>query len=167
MEKTRSDSKHNPFGSAPSAESSLDLERNYCKHTTRSSSPLQAYPSCCQFSESSAAYFSWPTSSRLNDAADDRLEYFRNLQKGVLPETYGRLPEGQQATTLLDVMTVRAYHSKILRRFSLGTAVGFRIRGGCLTNIPAILVFVARKVNSQWLNYNQCLPTALEVTRLF
>ncbi|KAL1830804.1 protein NARROW LEAF 1 isoform X2 [Daucus carota subsp. sativus] len=162
MEKTRSDSKHNPFGSAPSAESSLDLERNYCKHTTRSSSPLQAYPSCCQFSESSAAYFSWPTSSRLNDAADDRLEYFRNLQKGVLPETYGRLPEGQQATTLLDVMTVRAYHSKILRRFSLGTAVGFRIRGGCLTNIPAILVFVARKVNSQWLNYNQCLPTALE-----
>ncbi|GJM95578.1 hypothetical protein PR202_ga12336 [Eleusine coracana subsp. coracana] len=42
-------------------------------------------------------------------------------------------------------MIIRAFHSKILRRFSLGTAIGFRIRKGTLTDIPAILVFVARK----------------------
>lgn len=162
MENARSGTKNNPFGSTPSAESSLDLERNYCKHRARSPSPLQAYASGSQFTETSAAYFSWPTTSCLNDAAEDRSNYFGNLQKGVLPETYGRLPAGERATTLLEVMTVRAFHSKILRRCSLGTAVGFRIRGGCLTNIPAILVFVARKVNRQWLNHSQCLPAALE-----
>lgn len=163
MEKARSDLKNNPFGSTPSAKSSLDLERNYRKHPPQSPSPLQAYASSGQFTESSAAYFSWPTTSRLNDASEDRSNYFGNLQKGVLPETYGRLPAGQRATTLLEVMTVRAFHSKILHRCSLGTAVGFRIRGGCLTDVPAILVFVARKVNRQWLSHNQCLPAALEV----
>ncbi|KAA8544795.1 hypothetical protein F0562_019501 [Nyssa sinensis] len=50
----------------------------------------------------------------------------------------------------------------MLRRFSLGTAIGFRIRRGVLTNIPAILVFVARKVHRQWLSHIQCLPAALE-----
>ncbi|CAN1750250.1 Protein NARROW LEAF 1 [Linum perenne] len=44
-------------------------------------------------SESNAAYFSWPTSSRLNDAAEERANYFANLQKGVLPESLGRLPK--------------------------------------------------------------------------
>ncbi|WOG85460.1 hypothetical protein DCAR_0104649 [Daucus carota subsp. sativus] len=165
MDKTRLDLKNKPFGSAPSEESSVDLERNYSKHLdlpSCSPSPLQAVASGGQFSESSAAYFSWPTTSRLNDAAEDRSNYFGNLQKGVLPETFGRLPAGQRATTLLEVLTVRAFHSKILRRCSLGTAVGFRIRRGVLTNIPAILVFVARKVNRQWLQHIHCLPTALE-----
>ncbi|MBA0691245.1 hypothetical protein Goari_008882, partial [Gossypium aridum] len=92
----------------------------------------------------------------------DRANYFGNLQKGVLPETLGRLPSGQQATTLLELMTIRAFHSKKLRRFSLGTAIGFRIRRGVLTDIPAILVFVARKVHRQWLSQFQCLPAALE-----
>lgn len=166
MDKTRLDLINKPFGSAPSEESSVDLERNYSKHLDLPSCsplPLQAVASGGQFSESSAAYFSWPTTSRLNDAAEDRSNYFGNLQKGVLPETFGRLPAGQRATTLLEVLTVRAFHSKILRRCSLGTAVGFRIRRGVLTNIPAILVFVARKVNRQWLQHIHCLPTALEV----
>ncbi|KAI6687057.1 hypothetical protein NL676_023885 [Syzygium grande] len=82
--------------------------------------------------------------------------------KGVLPETLGRLPKGLQATTLLELMTIRAFHSKILRCYSLGTAIGFRIRCGVLTDIPAILVFVSRKVHKQWLSPIQCLPTALE-----
>lgn len=166
MDRTRFDLRYHPSGSTPSEESALDLERNYCNHpypTSRSQSPLQAFASGGQISESSAAYFSWPTSSRLNDAAEDRANYFGNLQKGVLPETLGRLPTGQQATTLLEVMTIRAFHSKILRRFSLGTAIGFRIRRGVLTDIPAILVFVARKVHRQWLSHIQCLPAALEV----
>ncbi|KAK4751206.1 hypothetical protein SAY87_004688 [Trapa incisa] len=154
-----------PSASSQSAESALDLERNYCNNLnlpSSSPSPLQPFASGGQLSESNAAYFSWPTSSRLIDAAEDRANYFGNLQKGVLPETLGRLPSGQQATTLLELMTIRAFHSKILRRFSLGTAVGFRIRRGELTNIPAILVFVARKVHRQWLSHNQCLPAALE-----
>lgn len=157
-------------GSSQSDESALDLERNYCNHhpnlPSSSPSPLQPFASGGQHPEGgNAAYFSWPTSSRLIDAAEDRANYFGNLQKGVLPETLGRLPSGQQATTLLEVMTIRAFHSKILRRFSLGTAVGFRIRRGVLTDIPAILVFVARKVHRQWLSRVQCLPTALEVRK--
>ncbi|KAM7530258.1 hypothetical protein LguiB_033668 [Lonicera macranthoides] len=165
MERASLDLRFRPSGSTPSEESALDLEKIYCNHPnlpSLSPPPLQAFTSGGQISESSAAYFSWPTSSRLIDAAEDRANYFNILQKGVLPETLGRLPTGQQATTLLDLMTIRAFHSKILRRYSLGTAVGFRIRQGVLTDIPAILVFVARKVHRQWLNHIHCLPAALE-----
>uniref|UniRef100_M4CMC5 Trypsin family protein n=1 Tax=Brassica campestris TaxID=3711 RepID=M4CMC5_BRACM len=127
-----------------------------------SPSSLNPFAFNIQHGESNAPYFSWPTLSRLNNAVEDRANYFANLQKGVLPEIVGRLPSGQQATTLLELMTIRAFHSKILRRFSLGTAVGFRITRGVLTKTPAILVFVARKVHRQWLNPMQCLPSALE-----
>lgn len=171
MDRSRLDLRfhHHHSGSAHSEESALDLERNCCSHLNlpvSTSSPLQPFASSGQHSESNAnaCYFSWP--SRLPDAAEDRANYFGNLQKGVLPETLGRLPTGQQATTLLELMTIRAFHSKILRRYSLGTAVGFRIRKGVLTDIPAILVFVARKVHRQWLNHIQCLPAALEVVCL-
>ncbi|KAI9122546.1 hypothetical protein K1719_006386 [Acacia pycnantha] len=164
MDRTHLDLTIHHSGSTQSEESSLDLERNCYGHPNPSSSPLplQPFASGAQHSESNAAYFSWPTLSRLNDTAEDRVNYFGNLQKGVLPETLGGLPTGQQATTLLELMTIRAFHSKILRRFSLGTAIGFRMREGVLTNIPAILVFVARKVHRQWLNHVQCLPAALE-----
>ncbi|KAK4594458.1 hypothetical protein RGQ29_018227 [Quercus rubra] len=165
MDRTRHNMRLRCSGSAPSEESALDLERNGCSHSNMPSlSPptLQPFASAGQHCESSAAYFSWPTSSRLNDFAEERANYFANLQKGVLPETLGRLPKGQQATTLLELMTIRAFHSKILRCYSLGTAIGFRIRRGVLTDIPAILVFVSRKVHKQWLSPIQCLPTALE-----
>ncbi|XP_031247966.1 protein NARROW LEAF 1-like isoform X2 [Pistacia vera] len=165
MDKARLDLRFQHSGSSQSDESVLDLERNYCNIPnlpSSSPSPLQPFASSGQHSESNAAYFSWPTLSRLHDSAEDRVNYFGNLQKGVLPEIHGRLPTGQQATTLLELMTIRAFHSKILRRFSLGTAVGFRIRRGVLTDIPAILVFVARKVHRQWLSPVQCLPAALE-----
>ncbi|XP_010538304.1 PREDICTED: uncharacterized protein LOC104812707 [Tarenaya hassleriana] len=167
MASSRCDQRFLPSASSPSEDSALDLERNHrCNHpslpSSSSPSPLQPFTPNTQHAESNAPYFSWPTLSRLNDSAADRANYFGNLQKGVLPETVGRLPSGQQATTLLELMTIRAFHSKILRRFSLGTAVGFRIRRGVLTSIPAILVFVARKVHRQWLNPLQCLPTALE-----
>ncbi|KAI0507236.1 hypothetical protein KFK09_013358 [Dendrobium nobile] len=152
-------------GSTQSAESALDMERSVCGNQNPSScivSTLQPYASGGQHSESNAAYFSWPTSTLMHDSAEGRANYFGNLQKGVLPGNLGRLPKGQQATTLLDLMTIRAFHSKILRRYSLGTAIGFRIKQGKLTEIPAILVFVARKVHRKWLKQIQCLPTALE-----
>ncbi|KAM7269318.1 hypothetical protein ACFE04_024815 [Oxalis oulophora] len=151
--------------STPSEESVLDVEKNCCNHPSLPSftlPTLQPFASAGQHCESNAAYFSWPTSSRLNDAAEERADYFANLQKRVLPETHGQLPKGQQATTLLELMTIRAFHSKILRCYSLGTAIGFRIKRGELTKIPAILVFVSRKVHKQWLSPIQCLPTALE-----
>ncbi|KAF7069757.1 hypothetical protein CFC21_075340 [Triticum aestivum] len=141
----------------------LDMERsNGCNGHNCCPSPLQPVASAGQHSESSAAYFSWPTSTLMHGSAEGRANYFGNLQKGVLPGHLGRLPKGQQATTLLDLMIIRAFHSKILRRFSLGTAIGFRIRKGTLTDTPAILVFVARKVNKKWLRPTQCLPAALE-----
>ncbi|CAN1221121.1 Protein NARROW LEAF 1 [Linum grandiflorum] len=165
MDRNRLDLRLHHSGSTQSEESALDMERNCCPHSNlpwSSPSSLQPLASGGQHPESSAAYFSWPTLSRLNDTAEDRANYFGNLQKGVLPEILGRLPTGQQATTLLELMTIRAFHSKILRRFSHGTAIGFRIRRGVLTDIPAILVFVARKVHRQWLSHVQCLPSALE-----
>ncbi|XP_009376380.2 protein NARROW LEAF 1 [Pyrus x bretschneideri] len=167
MDRTRLDLRfHHYSGSTQSGESALDLERNYCGHHPNlpsvSPSALQPFASSGQHSESNAAYFSWPTLGQLSDAAEDRANYFGNLQKEDLPETLGRLPSGQQATTLLELMTIRAFHSKILRLFSLGTAIGFRIRRGVLTDIPAILVFVARKAHREWLNHVQCLPAALE-----
>ncbi|XP_020535544.1 protein NARROW LEAF 1 isoform X2 [Jatropha curcas] len=166
MDRSRLDLRLHHSGSMQSDESALDLERNCCNHPHlpwSSPSSLQPFASAGQHSENNAAYFSWPTLSRLNDTAEDRANYFGNLQKGVLPETLGRLPSGQQAATLLELMTIRAFHSKILRRFSLGTAIGFRIRRGVLTDIPAILVFVARKVHRQWLNPVHRLPAALEM----
>ncbi|KAL0282442.1 UNVERIFIED_CONTAM: protein NARROW LEAF 1 [Sesamum angustifolium] len=163
MDQGRSNSRVRGSGSTPSEESSLDLEKYCCNHSYRPSfSPpsLQPHASAGQHCESTAAYFSWPC--RIKDDAEERANYFANLQKGVLPETLGQLPEGQRANTLLELMTIRAFHSKILRCYSLGTAIGFRIRRGVLTDIPAILVFVSRKVHKQWLSPLQCLPTALE-----
>lgn len=139
------------------------MERNIGSHPNLPYPSIQPYASGSQHSESNAAYFSWPTSTQRHGAAEDRANYFRNLQKGVLPRNIDRLPTGKEATTLLDLMTIRACHGKILHRYSLGTAVGFRIRNGSLTEIPAILVFVARKVHRQWLSHIQCLPRALEV----
>lgn len=168
MDRSRLNIRARCSGSTPSEESALDFERNCCSHPNLPSlSPptLQPFASAGQHCESNAAYFSWPTSSRLSDAAEERANYFANLQKGVLPETLGQLPKGQQATTLLELMTIRAFHSKILRCYSLGTAIGFRIKRGVLTDIPAILVFVSRKVHKQWLSPIQCLPTALEVRK--
>ncbi|KAI7999250.1 Protein NARROW LEAF 1 [Camellia lanceoleosa] len=165
MDRGRLNLRFHHSGSTPSEESALGLEKNYCNHLNlpSSSSPSrQAFTPGNQHSESNTPYFSWPTSSRLTDAAEDRENYFGNLQKAALPETVGSLPTGLQATTLLELMTIRAFHSKILRHFSLGTAIGFRIRQGVLTDIPAILVFVARKVHRQWLSRIQCLPAALE-----
>ncbi|XP_042028231.1 protein NARROW LEAF 1-like [Salvia splendens] len=163
MDQGRSHSRARGSGSTPSEESSLDLEKYGCNHSFRTSlspSSLQPHATGGQHCESSAAYFSWPC--RIKDDAEERANYFANLQKTVLPESVGPLPEGQRANTLLELMTIRAFHSKILRCYSLGTAVGFRIRRGVLTNIPAILVFVSRKVHKQWLTPLQCLPTALE-----
>lgn len=154
-------------GSMQSEESALDHEQtvtgNSGRHPRSDNPPLQAFASGGQHSESSAACFRWPPSNRLNGTAEERAAYFGGVQKEVDSETLEHLPSGHQATALLDLMTIRAFHSKILRRYSLGTAIGFRIREGVLTNIPAILVFVARKVHKQWLLDVQRLPFVLEV----
>ncbi|CAI5998055.1 unnamed protein product [Closterium sp. NIES-64] len=59
-------------------------------------------------------------------------------------------------------MLIRACHSEQLRRFSLGTALGLRTRNGILTDLPAIIVFVPRKVHEQWLLPSQMLPSKLQ-----
>eukprot|EP00249_Psilotum_nudum_P000675 c12769_g1_i1 orf=1-396(-) len=123
---------------------------------------MQPVASGSQHSERSAACFHWPPSSHLRSTVEDRATYFSNLQKGIDSGTDNCVPTGHQATTILDLMTIRAFRSKTLRRFSLGTAIGFRIRQGVLTTIPAIIVFVSRKVHRQWLHEIQKLPSYLE-----
>ena len=109
----------------------------------------------------------WPGNDQVFGTADERAAYFSGLQKSdELLYSSGK-PCGQQASTLLDLMTIRAFHSFALRRYSLGTALGFRTRGGEMTDIPAIIVFVARKVSAQWLEGHQILPTHVEVHVLF
>ncbi|MFS7970023.1 putative peptidase S1, PA clan [Helianthus anomalus] len=150
-------------GTTPSEESVLDMERTGCNHPeTPQLDSVAGTASAGQLSDTNAAYFSWPTSGRLNDAAEDRANYFDNLLKGVLPVRIGRLPTGERAITLLELMTIRAFHSKNLNQVSLATAIGFRIRGGMLTDIPAILVFVARKIHREWLSHCEFVPCALE-----
>ncbi|XP_044325741.1 protein NARROW LEAF 1 isoform X1 [Triticum aestivum] len=157
-----SDDRMQLSGLTQSEESSLDVEGHCSHHEAFPCSPsMQPVASGCVHTENSAAYFLWPTSNLQHCAAEGRANYFGNLQKGLLPILPGKLPKGQQANSLLDLMTIRAFHSKILKRFSLGTAVGFRITKGVLTETPAILVFVARKVHKKWLNPNQCLPAIL------
>lgn len=162
MDQAKLHAKNHCSGSTPSEESALDLEKYCCGNSNMpsfSSQTLHPFASAGQHVEGSTAYFSWPSR---NDAAEERANYFANPQKVVLSETIKQLPEGNRATTLLELMTIRAFHSKILRCYSLGTAIGFRIRRGVLTDIPAILVFVSRKVHKQWLTPIQCLPAALE-----
>eukprot|EP00250_Pteridium_aquilinum_P004040 c14288_g1_i1 orf=245-2059(-) len=115
-----------------------------------------------QYSENSAVYFLWPPVYRPHGSAGERANYFQGLQKAIDFRATERTPKGQQATTLLDIMTIRAYNSKLLRQVSLGTAVGFRTRKGVLTNTPAIIVFVAHKVHMAWLHESQRLPVHLE-----
>ncbi|KAJ7534697.1 hypothetical protein O6H91_13G105800 [Diphasiastrum complanatum] len=124
------------------------------------SPPLQPYTCGAQHSESSAAYILWPP--RTDGSAPDRAAYFNGLQKVAELYEADRKPSGLQAATLLDLMTIRAFHSKVLRRYSLGTALGFRTRKGVMTDIPAIIVFVVRKLHKQWLLDSQKLPVALE-----
>lgn len=119
---------------------------------------LSAGPSN-QYSENSAVYFLWPPVYRPHE---ERANYFQGLQKAVDFGSPERILRGPHASTLLDLMTIRAYNSKLLRQVSLGTAVGFCTRKGVLTNIPAILVFVAHKVHKAWLSETEILPTHLE-----
>eukprot|EP00250_Pteridium_aquilinum_P007631 c17305_g1_i1 orf=3-1949(-) len=132
------------------------------RNTQADNSQLQALAAGAQHSENSAAYFLWPTSYKLHSSAGNRTAFFYGLQKDVDVDISERAPTGPQAATLLDVMTIRAFHSKRLRRVSLGTAVGFRTRQGLLTSIPAIIVFVAHKVHKAWLEEGQRLPIYLE-----
>lgn len=101
---------------------------------------------------------------QLPGTADERAACFQGLQKprgGLCSSDDGA--GGKQASTLLELMTIRAYHSKSLRQCGLGTAIGFRTRNGQLTSTPAIIVFVARKVHTQWLHEMQILPSSVEV----
>ncbi|CAI5534169.1 unnamed protein product [Closterium sp. Naga37s-1] len=66
------------------------------------------------------------------------------------------------ATTIAQLMLIRACHSEALRRHSLGTALGLRTRRGRLTDVPAIVVFVSRKVHEEWLLPAQKLPRKLQ-----
>ncbi|KAH7292319.1 hypothetical protein KP509_29G061600 [Ceratopteris richardii] len=136
-------------------------EDKHAKQCRQDNPSMQPVVSSGQNTERSAAYFRWPPFSRAHGTAEERAAYFSGLQKDFVVESNDKAP-GQQATTLLDLMTIRAFHSKELRRCSLGTALGFRTRGGLVTDVPAIIVFVARKVHKQWLHQLQRLPRTLE-----
>ncbi|AQK46122.1 protein NARROW LEAF 1 isoform X2 [Zea mays] len=108
-----SDDRAQLSGFAQSDESTLDVEGHCCHQPSFPCSPsMQPIVSGCTHTENSAAYFLWPTSNLQHCAAEGRANYFANLSKGLLPKIGRRLPKGQQANSLLDLMTIRAFHSK-------------------------------------------------------
>ncbi|MCO5607637.1 hypothetical protein L7F22_061835 [Adiantum nelumboides] len=150
-----------------SEESTLDCEISLSSggqnhHVNIECAPIPSGAAANQCSENIAAFFLWPPVYRPHGSAGERANYFQGLQKAVEFGCIDRILKGPQASTLLDLMTIRAYNSKLLRQVSLGTAVGFRTRKGVLTTIPAIIVFVAHKVHKAWLRENEILPTLLE-----
>ncbi|KAG6556538.1 hypothetical protein Mapa_001477 [Marchantia paleacea] len=112
--------------------------------------------------QTNSAYVLWPLSGRQRCNAEERAAYFSGLCQEEALDANGLLPRGKQASTMMELMIIRAFHSHVLRHCSLGTALGFRTRDGTLTNIPAVLVFVGRKVHSRWLLEVQRLPTTLQ-----
>ncbi|CAI5476916.1 unnamed protein product [Closterium sp. Yama58-4] len=85
-----------------------------------------------------------------------------SLSTAPLSPQYPPAPPRRAATRVGQLMLIRACHSEQLRRFSLGTALGLRTRNGILTDLPAIIVFVPRKVHEQWLLPSQMLPSKLQ-----
>ncbi|CAI5948006.1 unnamed protein product [Closterium sp. NIES-65] len=85
-----------------------------------------------------------------------------SLSTAPLSPQYPPAPPRRAATRIGQLMLIRACHSEQLRRFSLGTALGLRTRNGILTDLPAIIVFVPRKVHEQWLLPSQMLPSKLQ-----
>ncbi|CAI6010064.1 unnamed protein product, partial [Closterium sp. NIES-65] len=67
-----------------------------------------------------------------------------------------------QATTIQELLNIRASRSEWLRERTLATAVGVRIRNGQYTDRPAILAFVFSKVHPNWLPPDRLLPARLE-----
>ncbi|CAI5530586.1 unnamed protein product [Closterium sp. Naga37s-1] len=67
-----------------------------------------------------------------------------------------------QATTIQELLDIRASRSEWLRERTLATAVGVRIRNGQYTDRPAILAFVFSKVHPNWLPPDRLLPARLE-----
>ena len=135
------------------------LASNRTGRRIRSGSPsLQAFESAGRHDAESSGYVRWPHGCGRRGSAEERAAYFIQLHAATSQEA---LPDGKQATSLLELMTIRAYHSKTLRRFSLGTALGLRTKSGILTKLPAIIVFVSRKMHDEWLQDAQKLPRML------
>ncbi|GJP35241.1 hypothetical protein CLOM_g19744 [Closterium sp. NIES-68] len=85
---------------------------------------------------------------------EDRQAYFA---RRVL-----RLWTGGQATTIQELLDIRAHRSQWLRERTLATAVGVRIKNGRYTDQPAILAFVSSKVHPNWLPPDRLLPPRLD-----
>eukprot|EP00250_Pteridium_aquilinum_P014012 c21721_g1_i1 orf=197-2065(+) len=145
-----------------SEESVLDWDISHSCGSHSCKQLIRKEATCNQLTENSAAYFLWPPVCASLGGEGERAVYFKGLQKDVNFRPPGSIPTGQQASTLYDLMIIRASNSRLLRRGSLGTAVGFRTKKGVLTDIPAIIVFVARKVEKSWLHESQMLPVHLE-----
>lgn len=124
-------------------------------------SNLATYQSAGQHYAGVSGYVRWPHPASARGSAEERSAYFHQLHSAASADIKSQPTAGRQAITLLELMTIRAYHSKTLRRHSLGTALGFRTRNGKLTDLPAIIVFVSRKVHEQWLLESQKLPSFL------
>ncbi|URE33775.1 Peptidase, trypsin-like serine and cysteine proteases [Musa troglodytarum] len=92
------------------------------------------------------------------ETAEDRCEAL------ILPSTPGLLTSASDAATgpLSVPKCADAETPPPVWWPSLGTAIGISNQEGTLTDIPAIIVFVARKVHKKWLSHDQILPSALE-----
>ena len=68
------------------------------------------------------------------------------------------------ANSLRDLLRIRAANEQLIDKVNgnLGSALGFKkTTGGEITNEPAVLIFVPRKISNTWLPVSQQIPTTL------
>lgn len=69
-----------------------------------------------------------------------------------------------QAKSLADLLQIRAANATLIDQFTghLGTALGFKYIDGQATEIPAVIIFVPRKLNEALLPPSQLIPKELQ-----
>ena len=67
------------------------------------------------------------------------------------------------AQSLKDLLQIRAANKDLIDNVNnnLGSAVGFRYEGSQITDEPAVLIFVQKKINNRWLPTDQRIPEKL------
>ena len=67
------------------------------------------------------------------------------------------------ASSLSDLLRIRSHNRELIDRVNgnLGSALGFKYSDGESSGVPAILIFVPRKINNAWLSQQDRIPPAL------
>ncbi|XP_002988279.2 uncharacterized protein LOC9636325 [Selaginella moellendorffii] len=128
---------------------------------------MRAYASGSRYKDRSIDYVLYLPCFHVEEWAVERSSFFSRQYSDMASlatsdDSRQSMGTGRQAGTLRELMAIRAIHGKMFRRLGLGTALGFRTRDRQVTDRPAIIVFVARKLHAQWVLDGQMLPSTVQ-----